>query len=189
LLLFLLPILDFALLFPLAERIGGMNVLTIAIASALFGWVVVRQTGLRVIDSWQRALAESRAPEEGVADGLLWLAAGLLLIAPGVIGDAAGLLLLVPPLRRVLAGWLRKRVARRFEEARAAGDAVESTTVSGDPASGVRVHVVRVRTVSFGSVRSDRPLDPGRDPVPSPRREPPLGKGRVIDADFEVRDD
>ena len=54
-------------------------------------------------------------PADAMLDGLLILAAGLLLLTPGLITDLAGLLLLVPVSRRYFKRMIAARLRRRFE--------------------------------------------------------------------------
>jgi UPF0716 protein FxsA len=60
-------------------------------------------------------------PADAVVDGVLILAAGILLVTPGVLSDLFGVALLIPPLRSLIKrgsmAWLRRHVkvsARRF---------------------------------------------------------------------------
>jgi UPF0716 protein FxsA len=61
---------------------------------------------------------EGRVPAEQMVDGLLILAAGIVLITPGVLTDMAALLLLIPLTRRVLKRWLRTRLERSVASGR-----------------------------------------------------------------------
>ncbi|MGI5863196.1 MAG: FxsA family protein [Myxococcales bacterium] len=109
-----LPFVELYLLVLIGERIGAWPTVGIVVASGVAGALLARRAGLRVVRSWRDALAQGRAPESSVVEGLLALLGAALLVVPGVISDVAGVVLLVPPTRKIVAGRLQKRVASRF---------------------------------------------------------------------------
>lgn len=115
LLLFIgVPILEIYLLVQVSSRIGFGPTLGIVILTGVVGVACVKHQGRKVMARLGQDLQQGRMPAGAVTEGVLLLAAGLLLITPGVVTDAVGLLLLVPPLRR-LAGWaLGKHFAKRI---------------------------------------------------------------------------
>ncbi len=104
-------IFDLYLLLVIGQWVGALPTIALVVATALVGGVLAKAEGLRVLRGWQEALAAGRVPEEGILDGVLVLAGGVLLILPGVLADVTGLALLTPPVRRVIAGFLRGRVS------------------------------------------------------------------------------
>jgi UPF0716 protein FxsA len=66
--------------------------------------------------AWRRfneALQSGRAPAREVADGVLIIFGGALLLTPGFISDVAGLAFLLPPTRAVIRRvFLRQAVKR-----------------------------------------------------------------------------
>ena len=62
----------------------------------------------------QEKMAQGIMPDEELIDGVLILAAGIVLLTPGLLTDAAGLLLLVPGSRLALKHWLRDRFSQRI---------------------------------------------------------------------------
>jgi UPF0716 protein FxsA len=112
-----LQVLVFLALFGLIELVAlwyigqaiGVGLTTLALlAAALLGFRISKAQGLGVFHRWINAEDDSPA-DEGLVDGILVLAGGVLLILPGVIGDLLGLMLLTPPLRR----WLAERIRLR----------------------------------------------------------------------------
>lgn len=99
------------ILLRLGAAIGPLATIGLLAASAAIGALVGRAQGLTVFRRWLDATADGYVPEEGLVDGLLVLLGSALLIVPGVLGDVVGLLLLVPPLRRAVAGRIRRRAA------------------------------------------------------------------------------
>ncbi len=96
-----------------AHHIGvGWTILLLVVISVSGPWLV-RRTGTGV---WRRArarLAEGEVPGEEIIDGVLLLAAGVLLTVPGFLTGIAGVLLLFRPVRYVVrrlgAWWLGRR--------------------------------------------------------------------------------
>jgi UPF0716 protein FxsA len=113
LLFVLLPVLEIWLLVWLGMSIGWLPVLALVILSGLVGARLARHQSFH---TWRRIsldLQQGRVPNEALLDGLLVLAASLLLILPGLISDAAALLLLFPPTRRGFKALLRQRFQAR----------------------------------------------------------------------------
>ncbi len=114
LLLFIgIPIAEIYLLLQVASRIGFFPTLGIVILTGMIGVACVKHQGRRVLARLNADLQQGKMPAGAVTEGVLLLAAGLLLITPGVMTDAAGLLLLVPPVRRLVARALGKHFAKR----------------------------------------------------------------------------
>jgi UPF0716 protein FxsA len=104
---------EILVIIQVAHHIGVLATLVALIALSASGPWLVRRTGLGV---WRRAqlrLADGEVPGREMMDGVLLLAAGVLLTIPGFITALAGLLLLVPPVRTLVrhlgASWLARR--------------------------------------------------------------------------------
>ncbi|PKN45385.1 MAG: hypothetical protein CVU59_09200 [Deltaproteobacteria bacterium HGW-Deltaproteobacteria-17] len=115
LLLFIgIPIAEIYLLVQVAGRIGFGMTLGLVILTGVVGMACVRHQGARVLSRLNQDLQGGRMPTGALTEGVLLLAAGLLLITPGVITDAVGLLLLVPPIRKLVAWALGKHFAKKI---------------------------------------------------------------------------
>ncbi|MFO7177481.1 MAG: FxsA family protein [Pseudomonadota bacterium] len=99
----LLIVAELWLLVRLGSWLGIGGVLALVLVSAVGGAWLAKRQGVRVVRSWQRALSEGRAPDEGLTSGVLVLAGAVLLLTPGLISDVLGLVLLFPPSRRLVA--------------------------------------------------------------------------------------
>ncbi|MDN5795407.1 MAG: FxsA family protein [Intrasporangium sp.] len=77
---------------------GGLTFLLLLATCALGGWVVAHE-GRRRWQALDEAVRAGRPPQREVADGILVLLGGLLLLLPGFVSDVFGLLLLLPPTR------------------------------------------------------------------------------------------
>jgi UPF0716 protein FxsA len=115
-LLFLaVPVVELAVIIKVGEALGVWDTLALLLLISLVGAWLVRRQGLAVMRSAQEELAQGRMPGVALADGVLVLAAGGLLLVPGFVTDAIGLLLLLPPMRAGVRRWLRRRWTRRLE--------------------------------------------------------------------------
>ncbi|MEM9075188.1 MAG: FxsA family protein [Myxococcota bacterium] len=118
LLLFLftvVPALELYLLILVGRHVGFAATVGIVLATGMLGAALAKREGLRVVQKWQRELAEGRTPAEGVLGGLLVFAGGIFLITPGVLTDLFGLLMLIPPTRKLFARFVRSRLERGIQ--------------------------------------------------------------------------
>ena len=104
------PFVELYLLMWVADHVGFWTTLGLVVLTGVLGAAMARAEGLRVLRSWQHALAEGRLPEDGVVSGVLVLVGGVLLVTPGVLTDGVGFALLFPPTRRVVAAVLTARL-------------------------------------------------------------------------------
>lgn len=109
-----LPLAEIVLLIEIGSRIGTLATLAILVLTAVLGASLAHREGLKVLWRIQEKMAQGIMPDEELIDGVLILAAGIVLLTPGLLTDAAGLLLLVPGSRLALKRWLRERFSRRI---------------------------------------------------------------------------
>jgi UPF0716 protein FxsA len=107
------PILELWLLIKVGSHIGAAPTIALVLVTGIAGAALARQQGFATMLRIRESMAQGLMPAEEMLDGVLILAAGVMLITPGLITDSAGLLLLVPPARNAFKRWLR----RRFDEA------------------------------------------------------------------------
>ena len=103
LLVFLLvvtPVVEIYLLVRVADAIRWGPTILLVVITGVVGAGLARRQGLATWRKVQADLAQGRMPASEIVDGLLILAAGLVLLTPGMITDCIGLCLLVPPIRR-----------------------------------------------------------------------------------------
>ncbi|WP_404828197.1 FxsA family protein [Fluctibacter corallii] len=106
----ILPIIEIALLVNVGEEIGGWNTVAIVIATAFLGAWLVRKEGFATLMQAQRKMQSGALPGQEMAEGLLLVIAGVLLVTPGFITDGIGFLLSLPITRPAIAGALLKRM-------------------------------------------------------------------------------
>jgi UPF0716 protein FxsA len=108
-LLILVPLVELAVLVQVASAIGVWNAIGLLLLISLVGAWIVKRQGMAV---WRRAqlqITAGRVPTKEMADGVLLLLAGVLLLVPGYVTSVIGLLLLLPPVRALVRGVLVKR--------------------------------------------------------------------------------
>ncbi len=108
------PIAELYVIIKVGELIGVWPTLALLLADALLGSLLLRHQGRSAWRRFNQALAERRFPGKEVADGVLIVIGGTLLLTPGFLSDIAGLLLLIPPTRAVARGLLRRFTVGRF---------------------------------------------------------------------------
>lgn len=107
------PIVELAVIIWVGEQIGVLNTIGLLLILSLGGAWLVKREGLGVLRRFRAQLDARRMPGREVADGVLILLAGVLLLTPGFVTDALGLLLLLPPVRAAVRALALRRVALR----------------------------------------------------------------------------
>jgi UPF0716 protein FxsA len=142
------------------EHIGFGWAVLLLIGVSVLGPFLVKRVGLGVLARTQKRLDLGELPSRELLDGVVVLAAGVLICVPGFITDALGLLLLISPVRHVLIRWSGRWLARRVQTVRPVGR--------------------QVIDVNTWSASGDRP--PGTEPTPlmiEPERRPARPEGSL----------
>lgn len=105
-----LPILEIALLINIGEQIGGWNTVAIVIFTAFVGAYLVRREGISTLMQAQQKMQTGAMPGQEMAEGLLLVIAGVLLVTPGFITDGLGFLLSFPLTRPLIAKSVMKQI-------------------------------------------------------------------------------
>ena len=113
-LLFLtIPLIEIALFIAIGDKIGLLATIAIVIATGVIGAGVISRQGLAVIETMQKDMDAGNLPVRPVLDGVMLIAAALLMITPGFFTDALGLVLAIPSARHFAAGLLQRFVKLR----------------------------------------------------------------------------
>jgi len=110
----ILPIVEIAILINVGEQIGGWYTVAIVILTAFAGAHLVRQQGLSTLMQAQQKMQTGIMPGQEMAEGLLLVIAGVLLVTPGFITDSIGFLLSLPITRPLIARGLVKNLALKM---------------------------------------------------------------------------
>jgi UPF0716 protein FxsA len=103
-----LPIIEIAILVNIGDMIGGWNTVGIVIFTAFVGAYLVRQQGLSTLMQAQQKMQTGQMPGQEMAEGLLLVIAGVLLVTPGFVTDTLGFLFCLPFTRPAIAKALIK---------------------------------------------------------------------------------
>jgi UPF0716 protein FxsA len=114
LLFIVVPIAELYVIIQVGEAIGVLPTLALLLADALLGSLLLRHQGRGAWRRFNEAIAQRRFPGKEVADGVLIVVGGTLLLAPGFLTDIVGLLLLIPPTRAIARSVLRRFTVGRF---------------------------------------------------------------------------
>jgi UPF0716 protein FxsA len=143
----LATVVEIAVFVFLGRWLGFGAVILLILVASLAGMLLLRREGIRAWQGFRDTARAGQPPGRQVTDGLVGLAAGLLLTVPGLLTGFAGLLLTLPPVRR----WARRRV-------QATAELRVSAMVAGDFFGPHRVRVRRGQS---------RPSEPDSDLGPA----------------------
>jgi UPF0716 protein FxsA len=108
------PLVEIYVIIQIGQVIGAWWTILLLIADSVFGSWLVKREGVRVWRALRVALEQGRMPARELADGMLILVGGTLMLTPGFVSDAFGILCILPmtrPIgRRVLAGVISRRL-------------------------------------------------------------------------------
>lgn len=109
------PLLEIYVAILVAKWIGAFEMLALVAISSFAGIFVLRNQSRIAWTRFNAAMANRRLPDREVGNGLLGLAAGVLLLVPGLISGAVGVLLLLPPTKAAVRFGLAALILRRFK--------------------------------------------------------------------------
>lgn len=108
------PILELYVIIQVGQWIGVVPTLLLLLADAVLGSMLLKHQGRGAWRRFNEALGARRFPGKEVADGLLIVIGGTLLLSPGFITDIFGLFLLIPPTRAIARRALKRLTIGRF---------------------------------------------------------------------------
>jgi UPF0716 protein FxsA len=108
------PIAELYVIIQVGQLIGVWPTLALLLADALLGSWLVKHQGRGAWRRFNEALAARRFPGREVADGVLIVIGGTLLLTPGFITDVFGFFLLIPPTRAIARSLLKRFTIGRF---------------------------------------------------------------------------
>jgi UPF0716 protein FxsA len=129
------PLLELFVFVQVANAIGFLNALGLAILVSLVGLWLVKRAGVRTLRRFQEDTRRGKVPDAPVVDGFLLLLAGGLLLFPGFVTGAVGLLLLLPPVRALARRMVLTRTTDRVRVIRGTfrRGVVDTTATDGAP--------------------------------------------------------
>jgi UPF0716 protein FxsA len=129
-----IPIAELYVIIQVGQAIGVVPTLILLLADAVLGSMLLKHEGRSAWRRFNEALAARRFPGKEVADGVLIVIGGTLLLTPGFLTDVFGLLLLLPPTRAIARRVLKRLTIGRFAVVGMGGGGPSSFgPPSGDP--------------------------------------------------------
>ncbi|MCW2856319.1 MAG: FxsA cytoplasmic rane protein [Marmoricola sp.] len=110
----LVPIAEIYVLIKVGQVIGVWWTVLLLIADSAFGSWLIRHQGSRAWRALRVALSEGRMPARELADGILIVIGGTLMISPGFVTDAFGMVLILPFTRPLGRRFLARALTRRL---------------------------------------------------------------------------
>lgn len=121
------------MVFVLVGRAIGFGwTILLALGASLAGLLLLRREGIRAWRGFRTSVASRQPPGRQLTDGLVGLAAALLLATPGLASGLVGLVVLLPPVRQLTVTGVQRAAERRV-----------SSMVAGDLFGPRRVRVQR----------------------------------------------
>src|SRR5215217_7970547 len=107
------PIAELALIIQVGEAIGVWWTIAFLVADSILGSLLMRSQGRAAWRRFNDAVRGGRVPAREVADGVLVIFGGALLLTPGFISDIVGILFLLPPTRALIRGVFLRQAMKR----------------------------------------------------------------------------
>lgn len=108
--LLLIPIMEIATFIVVGQWIGIGWTLAGILITAILGTVLLRKQGMGLMMQARREVDAGRIPARELADGVMLLVAGILLLTPGFVTDTLGFSLFLLPIRAAIRNFVAARV-------------------------------------------------------------------------------
>ena len=108
--LLVVPVVEIAAFIVIGGQIGVVATLGMVLLTAIIGTYLLRRQGMELMGQARAELDAGRVPAREVADGVMLLVAGILLLTPGFVTDAIGFSLFLPPVRAAIRAFVASRV-------------------------------------------------------------------------------
>ena len=112
------PLAELAVIIRVGQAIGVLDTIVALLLLSMAGAWLVKREGMAVWVRFRRQVEAGIVPGREIADGVMILLAGALLLAPGFLTDIVGILLLLPPVRAAVRAAALHRAARRVNVVR-----------------------------------------------------------------------
>jgi UPF0716 protein FxsA len=110
----LVPLLEIYVIIQIGQVIGAWWTILLLIADSILGSWLIKREGGRAWQALRTALEQGRMPHRELADGMLILVGGTLMLTPGFISDFFGILCILPVTRPIGRRFLARVISRRL---------------------------------------------------------------------------
>jgi UPF0716 protein FxsA len=114
LLFVVVPVIEIYVLIQVGQVIGAWWTILLLVADGLLGSWLMKHEGTRAWQALREALEDRRMPARELADGVLILVGGTLLLTPGFVTDIFGFFCVLPFTRPVARRTLTRFLTRKF---------------------------------------------------------------------------
>lgn len=108
------PLLEIYMVIQIGQAIGAWWTVLLLVVDSLLGAALLKREGAAAWRALRDALAAYRMPAHELADGVLVLVGGTLLLTPGFITDVFGFFFILPFTRPLARRALAAVIARKF---------------------------------------------------------------------------
>ena len=119
----IVPTVELILLIVVGTQMGILPTTLLIVTTGVTGTWLTRREGLGVLRKLRSDLQRGLPPANGLVEGAMILAGGLLLLTPGILTDIVGFTLIIPWSRRWIAPAILRYVTTRFLAGNANSDA------------------------------------------------------------------
>lgn len=109
------PLVEIFVIIQIGHVIGPWWTIALLVADSVLGSWLIKREGARAWRALRVALREGRMPSRELADGMLILIGGTLMLTPGFVSDVVGIWCILPFTRpaaqRLLTGFVNRRLA------------------------------------------------------------------------------
>ncbi len=106
----IVPLAELVLLLEVGRQIGTMQTVAVVLVTGVVGAFFASREEAAAIRRIRAEVGQGQIPSQSLLDAGIVLAGGLLLITPGLMTDAVGFACLLAPTRRLISGWIRRRI-------------------------------------------------------------------------------
>ena len=110
----LVPLVEIYFIIQIGQAIGPWWTVLLLIADSLLGAALLKREGAAAWRALRDALGSYRMPARELADGVLVLVGGTLLLTPGFVTDIFGFFFLLPVTRPLARRALTTVITRKF---------------------------------------------------------------------------
>jgi UPF0716 protein FxsA len=110
---FIVPFVELFVILQASHAIGGWNTIGLLLAISVIGGWLMKHEGRKVWKRFNEQVNRGVVPSNDIADGVLLLGAGALLLTPGFLTDFIGIAIMAPPTRAIFRKALVKRFMKR----------------------------------------------------------------------------
>ena len=108
-----MPILEIVVLIQVGQVIGPWWTILLLVLDSILGAWLIKREGRRAWRALRDRLESGRIPARELADGVLVVVGGALMLSPGFVSDLLGILLILPITRPLFRGLLMSYAGRQ----------------------------------------------------------------------------